>query len=84
MIGAILIFLSWSFDRIEPPFAVLVAPNGHEVDVPLIRLPEGARPGDCLMTPWGPVVGDQRQIEIGLHKRLLKLTEGVAGQSFAL
>lgn len=49
----------WSFDRVEPPFAVMVHVDGQVVNLPLSELPAGAEPGDLLETPRGPVVADR-------------------------
>ncbi len=39
---------AWTVDRIEPPYAVLISPDGHPVDVPTDALPPGAREGDVF------------------------------------
>ncbi|MCA9537347.1 MAG: methyltransferase domain-containing protein [Myxococcales bacterium] len=64
---------SWSFDRIEPPFAVLIDPQGQTRDVPLHQLPAAARPGDALASPTGPVLAGRAAREAGLRARLASL-----------
>lgn len=54
MISALLLWV-WTLDRIEPPWAVLVHDDGHQIDVRISALPDGARPGDRLATPHGPL-----------------------------
>lgn len=46
--AAALCLFAWSFDRIEPPYAVLYGEDGAEISVPLSELPPEAEPGDTL------------------------------------
>lgn len=72
--------LFWSFDRIEPPWAVLVGDDGRVVEVPVERLPPDARPGDRLQTLAGPVVGDREARRARIAARLGRLA-GLASTS---
>ena len=70
MSGWVLVLAVWSFDRLEPPFAVLVDDEGAERVVERARLPPEARPGDRLATPTGPVIGVQRVQVARLQARI--------------
>lgn len=63
----------FDIDRFEPPYAVLIAPDGDTLDVPITTLPPGARPGDRLRTPTGPIVGDREARRAALAARLARL-----------
>lgn len=84
MLTVLLAVWSWSFDRVEPPYAVMIAAQGLEVDVLISTLPRGARPGDMLLTPWGPVLGDREAERAALHDRLSKIVAEPAGADFSL
>jgi hypothetical protein len=68
--GWVLVMAVWSFDRVEPPWAVLINEDGEERVVQRAQLPAEARPGDRLATPTGPVVGVQRVHLARLKRRL--------------
>ncbi len=72
--------LVWSFDRVEPPWAVLLSDDGRVVEVPVAQLPAGARPGDRLETPAGPVLGDRQVRRARIAARLARLA-GLASTS---
>ena len=74
---AALLLLAWTIDRYEPPYAVLIADDGHTIDVRADVLPRGVRPGDRLVTPKGPVVGDADARRRALQLRLDALVSGV-------
>ena len=66
---------------LEPPFAVLVSPSGRQLDVSLADLPEDALPGDTLLTPWGPVVGERGLEAVRLRERLDRLVVEPPGRT---
>lgn len=63
----------YDLDRIEPPYAVLIDATGATHDVPLEALPPGARPGDRLATPRGPVIPGREARAARLAARLARL-----------
>lgn len=72
---AVLALVVFEIDRFEPPMAVLIAPDGRTIDVPLATLPPDARPGDRLAGPAGPVIGDRAARVAALRARLERLRE---------
>lgn len=64
---------TYDVDRFEPPWAVLIAPDGETMAVPISTLPPGARPGDRLASPSGPVIADRAARTVHLAERLARL-----------
>lgn len=73
---------TFDIDRFEPPMAVLIDGAGRPLDVPIAALPPGARPGDRLATPTGPIVGSRAVRAAALRDRLARLAStGAVGQA---
>ena len=62
------------FDRVEPPMAVLIDQEGQRLDVPLVRLPADATPGDALESPEGPILPGRPERRRQLAAQLARLT----------
>ena len=71
--SAALCVCAFAFDRIEPPWAILLDAQGDELLVPLSQLPLAARPGDRLATPTGPVLPGRKARVVALRARLRRL-----------
>ena len=78
---AVALLLTWTLDRVEPPWAVLVDESGRATDVRVADLPPNAEPGDRLSSLTGPVVEKSATRRARLARRLAVLTGGVATQS---
>lgn len=82
--SAVLLFVAsavlalYDVDRFEPPWAVLVAGDGSTLAVPIATLPAGARPGDRLASPTGPIIGDRAARTARLAERLARLASPAA------
>lgn len=77
-----LVTTPWTLDRIEPPYAVLISPEGRSVDVPLAALAPGAREGDVLEGTWLRPDARRRHARLaslaGRMTRLMRFDGGVA------
>lgn len=72
---AVTALVVFEIDRFEPPMAVLIAPDGRTLDVPLASLPPHARPGDRLAGPSGPVIGNRAARKDATRAVLERLAE---------
>ena len=69
----------WVVDRVEPPVAVLVADDDErQVDVPLSRLPTGARAGAVLRVPEADDGPDWEAARVDEELRRARLQEAEA------
>lgn len=69
----------WVVDRVEPPMAVVVADDDErQVDVPLDRLPAGARAGAVLRVPEDDGVPDWEAAKVDEELRQARLQEAEA------